>query len=31
VKNDNIVVDMDMVKTKLGSIIKNKDLSRYIL
>jgi ATP-dependent HslUV protease ATP-binding subunit HslU len=30
-KDDTIVVDMEMVKTKLSSIIKNKDLSRYIL
>ncbi len=28
---DNIIVDANVVKTKLASIVKNKDLSRYIL
>ncbi len=31
VRTDTIVVDAAMVKTKLASIVKNKDLSRYIL
>jgi ATP-dependent HslUV protease ATP-binding subunit HslU len=31
VKKDRIVVDAEMVTAKLSSIVKNKDLSRYIL
>ena len=31
VKKETIVIDADMVETKLASIVKNKDLSRYIL
>jgi ATP-dependent HslUV protease ATP-binding subunit HslU len=31
VKDDRIVVNAEMVKTRLGSIVRNKDLSRYIL
>jgi ATP-dependent HslUV protease ATP-binding subunit HslU len=31
VKKDQIVVDAEMVTAKLSSIVKNKDLSRYIL
>ena len=28
---ENIVIDANAVKTKLATIVKNKDLSRYIL
>ena len=31
IRKEEIVVDAAMVKTKLASIVKNKDLSRYIL
>ena len=31
VKNNNIVVNAEMVSAKLTTIVKNKDLSRYIL
>jgi ATP-dependent HslUV protease ATP-binding subunit HslU len=31
VRKETIVIDADMVKTKLASIVKDKDLSRYIL